>query len=125
MLFVCCLRKGPTSRRDRKIASRRCCSRRSKATSRLPRRCSPLAASYGDVPIMRMLIAAGADPSISTADHTTPLMAAAGVDFVEGQDKYGRRWFTTDTMPLQIRARDAVTYCLELGGDINAANDKG
>src|SRR5204863_921713 len=28
-----------------------------------------LAASYGDVPIMRMLIAAGADPSISTADH--------------------------------------------------------
>lgn len=84
-----------------------------------------LAASYGDVPIMRMLVAAGADPSLTTVDHTTPLMAAAGVDFVEGQDKYGRRWFTTDTTPIQNRARDAVSYCLELGADINAANDKG
>ena len=84
-----------------------------------------LAASYGDVPIMRMLVAGGADPSLTTVDHTTPLMAAAGVDFVEGQDKYGRRWFTTDTTPLQNRAREAIGYCLELGADINAANDKG
>jgi hypothetical protein len=52
-------------------------------------------------------------------------MVAAGVDFVEGQDKYGRRWYASDTAALQQAARDAVAYCLELGGDINAANDQG
>jgi ankyrin repeat protein len=52
-------------------------------------------------------------------------MVAAGVDFVEGQDKYGHRWFALDTTPLQAKARAAVLYCLELGNDINAVNDKG
>jgi ankyrin repeat protein len=84
-----------------------------------------LAASYGDVPTMRILVEAGADPLARSADNTTPLMVAAGVDFVEGQDKYGRRWFANDTTALQQIARDAVTYCIELGGDINAANDLG
>jgi ankyrin repeat protein len=84
-----------------------------------------LAASYGDLPIMRALVAAGADPKVPTSDNTTPLMAAAGIDFVEGQDKYGRRWFSHDTTPLQRAAREAVDYCLELGLDINAMNDKG
>ena len=84
-----------------------------------------LAASYGDVATMRILKEGGADPNLTAADRTTPLMVAAGVDFVEGQDKYGRRWFTLDTTALQARARDAVRYCLELGADINAENDKG
>ena len=84
-----------------------------------------LAASYGDVATMRILEEGGADPNLATNDRTTPLMVAAGVDFVEGQDKYGRRWFTLDTTALQARARDAILYCLELGADINAANDKG
>jgi ankyrin repeat protein len=83
------------------------------------------AASYGDVSIMRTLVEWGADPWINTVDDTTPLMVAAGVDFVEGQDKYGRRWFALDTTPLQNRARAAVQYCLDLGLDVNAANDKG
>ena len=84
-----------------------------------------LAASYGDVRMMRILVEAGANPLAKSSDNTTPLMVAAGVDFVEGQDKYGRRWFANDTTALQQRARDAVAYCLELGGDINAANDLG
>jgi ankyrin repeat protein len=84
-----------------------------------------LAASYGDLETMHILIAGGADPSLMTVDHTTPLMVAAGVDFVEGQDKYGHRWFALDTTPLQDKARAAVLYCLELGNDINAVNDKG
>ena len=67
-----------------------------------------LAASYGDVRTMRILVEGGADPLAKSADGTTPLMVAAGVDFVEGQDKYGRRWFTIDTAALQqARARDA------------------
>jgi len=84
-----------------------------------------LAASYGDVRTMRILVEAGANPLAKSSDNTTPLMVAAGVDFVEGQDKYGRRWFANDTAALQQAARDAVVYCLELGGDINAANDLG
>jgi ankyrin repeat protein len=84
-----------------------------------------LAASYGDVPMMRLLVEAGADPKLTTTDRTTALMVAAGMDFVEGQDKYGRRMFTFDTTPIQARAMAAVQYCLDLGLDINAANDRG
>jgi uncharacterized protein len=84
-----------------------------------------LAASYGDVRTMRILVEAGANPLAKSSDNTTPLMVAAGVDFVEGQDKYGHRWFANDTAALQQTAREAVSYCLELGGDINAANDLG
>ncbi|MBZ5610449.1 MAG: ankyrin repeat domain-containing protein [Acidobacteriia bacterium] len=84
-----------------------------------------LAADFGDTRSMRALIAGGADPSIPTADQTTPLMAAAGVDFIEGQDRYGRRWFQDTTMPLQLAALEALKLCLELGGDLNAANANG
>ncbi len=38
-----------------------------------------LAAKFADVPMMRMLIAAGANPLLPAKDGTTPLMAAAGV----------------------------------------------
>ena len=84
-----------------------------------------LAASYLDVRTMRILVEGGANPLAKSADGTTPLMVAAGIDFVEGQDKYGRRWFASDTAALQQAAREAVVYCLELGDDINAANDVG
>jgi uncharacterized protein len=84
-----------------------------------------LAASYGDVETMHILIAGGADPSVTTVDDTTPLMVAAGVDFIEGQDKYGRRWFSLDTSALQEKAMASVLYCLDLGNDINAVNDRG
>ena len=72
-----------------------------------------------------MLLEWGADPWINSADGTTPLMAAAGVDFAEGQDKYRRRWFGVDTTALQERAMAAVDLCLSIGLDINAVNDKG
>jgi ankyrin repeat protein len=84
-----------------------------------------LASSYGDVATMRILKEGGADPHLSSNDGTTPLMVAAGIDFVEGQDKYGRRLFTLDRTTLQDQARAAMLYCLDLGADINAANDKG
>lgn len=84
-----------------------------------------LAASYGDAPMMRILVAAGADPLLKSRDNTTALMAAAGVDFIEGQDRYGRRWFQPTTMPLQLSALEAVKLCTELGVDVNAANGNG
>ena len=49
-------------------------------------------------------------------------MVAAGADFVEGQDKYNRRWFE-DSIVGPNAALPAVERCLELGIDINARNE--
>ena len=85
-----------------------------------------LAASFGDVEIMRMLVEeGGADPFLTTIDNTTALMVAAGADYVEGQDKYGFRSYPAYYETLQRRAFEAVKYCLELGLDVNAVNDDG
>ena len=84
-----------------------------------------LAASYGDLEIMRLLVDGGADPLLTSAEGTTALMVAAGADYVEGQDKYGQRSFPANYETLQRRALAAITLCLELGLDINAVNDKG
>ena len=84
-----------------------------------------LAADYGDVHMMQLLADHGADPSLTTIDKTTPLMAASGVDFIEGQDRYGRRWFQATTMPLQLAAVEAVKLMIALGSDINAVNADG
>ena len=42
------------------------------------------AALCGDIEMMRMLLAKGADPKIATTDGTTALMAAAGVGYSGG-----------------------------------------
>ena len=84
-----------------------------------------LAAGFGDVESMRILLAGGADPSMTSNDGTTALMVAAGVDFVEGQDKYGVRWFRDDASYLQQRAIEAIKMCLDAGNDVNAANRRG
>jgi hypothetical protein len=84
-----------------------------------------LAAEYGDAQMMRLLASRGADAKLTTKDNTTPLMAAAGVDFIEGQDRYGRRWFQDTTMPLQFQAIEATKAALDLGNDINAVNGNG
>jgi ankyrin repeat protein len=81
-----------------------------------------LASYYADVKMMKLLAEYGADPKLNTNDATTPLMAAAGVDFIEGQDRYGHRWLQPTTLPLQLQAIEAVKLLLELGNDINAAN---
>ena len=46
------------------------------------------AALCGDIEVMRMLLAKGADPKIKTEDGTTALMAAAGVGYTEGFIQY-------------------------------------
>ncbi len=73
------------------------------------------AALCGDIEVMKMLLAHGADPKIATEDHTTPLMAAAGVGYSDG--------FIHDrSVPETI---DAMKLILDLGADVNAANDQG
>ena len=73
------------------------------------------AAQSADVPVMRLLLQKGADPSMTTSNGTTALMAAAGVNWVAGQtfSESPARWL------------EAVELCLELGGDVNAVNAMG
>ena len=75
-----------------------------------------LAAKNTDVEAMRILLQAGADPSIATADNITPLMAAAGVNIWNpGED--GGSLATQEEEQLE-----AVKICVERGNDVNAAN---
>jgi len=73
------------------------------------------AAQSADVPLMRLLLSKGADPAITTLNGTTPLMAAAGVNWVVAQtySESPARWL------------EAVRLCLEVGGDVNAVNEMG
>jgi ankyrin repeat protein len=73
------------------------------------------AALSADTATMRLLVQHGADPNLPTLAGTTPLMAAAGVNWVVAQ---------TYTESVQARL-DAVKLCLELGADVNAANSMG
>jgi ankyrin len=73
-----------------------------------------LAAASPDPGIMRMLAQNGADPKLATKGKITPLMAAAGL--LRGQD------YTDEEKRL---ATEAVRIAVELGGDVNAANEDG
>ena len=66
--------------------------------------------------ILRTLLAAGADQHLTTADGTTPFMAASGL----GRSTY------TPRQPRGVRspsAEEAVSVLLEAGADIDAVNE--
>jgi ankyrin repeat protein len=73
------------------------------------------AAQAGDVPVMKLLLAKGADPTIATFNGTTALMAAAGVNWVIGET-----FSESPAMWIQ-----AVQLCLDRGLDVNAVNEMG
>jgi ankyrin repeat protein len=73
------------------------------------------AALAGDVTVMRLLLEHDADPNIATFAGTTPLMAAAGVNWVVNQ--------TFDEGPEALLA--AVELCHALGNDVDAVNSMG
>jgi ankyrin len=73
------------------------------------------AAQSGDVAVMRLLLAKGADPKIATVNGTNALMMAAGVNWVIGQT-------FAETPGAYL---EAVTLCLELGFDVNGVNQMG
>jgi uncharacterized protein len=74
-----------------------------------------MAADRADVPLMRELLKAGADPLLPNADKTTPLMAAAGLGTSDPLEEAG----TED------EALEATKMLLDLGADINAVDNKG
>jgi uncharacterized protein len=86
-----------------------------------------LAAKFLEIDIMRALVKAGADPLLGTKDGTTPLMAATGVGWGGDVDRRGRD--TSGAADTTIRdgdrALEAVKLALDLGSDVNAANQAG
>jgi uncharacterized protein len=77
------------------------------------------AARNGDAPMMRLLVKYGADPKIATAVGVTPLMAAACLDYYEGETPGPR------TGVSEAERLEAVKLAYELGGDINAKTKLG
>ncbi len=63
-----------------------------------------LAASVDDVEMMRLLLAAGADPKIATATNATVIMAATGLNHGIGE-----------SLVTEAQAREAVRLLLDLG----------
>lgn len=76
-----------------------------------------LAAKVTDVEAMAFLVEHGADPSIPSAENTTPLMVAAGLDIWNPGEDGGT--FSGQ----EEEVLEAVTMCVELGNDVTAVND--
>ena len=75
-----------------------------------------LAAKSNDLPLMRVLLELGADPTIPTANGTTPLMVAAGVGI----------WAPGENPGTHDEALAAVKLAYEVeAGDINAIDENG
>jgi len=73
------------------------------------------ASQSGDITLMKLLLAHGADPKIETVLHVTALQVASGIGWVEG--------ITYEWSPEQTL--EAVKLLLDLGLDPNAQADTG
>jgi ankyrin repeat protein len=74
-----------------------------------------LACMTADVLLMRTLVRFGADPRLPNAEHSTPLMAAAGLGCLAPGEEAGT----------EAEAVEAVKLAIELGNDVNAVDDNG
>jgi len=72
------------------------------------------AAQSSDTAAMRLLMEYKADPKLPIKSGDTPLMAAAGIG-------WAANWSVNAPVPLV----DAVKYCVELGNDVNAQDNRG
>ena len=73
------------------------------------------ASQSGDVELMKLLLARGADPKINTALNVSPLHVAAGIGWVEG---ITYEWSPKATF-------EAVKMLIDLGLDVNLQADTG
>ncbi|SRR5579884_2370680 len=75
------------------------------------------AAKAGDVEVIRLLLAKGANPKLATRAGINPLMAAAGLGTKE-EDTTGRR-------KTEAEAIESIRLLLEAGVDVNVADGRG
>jgi ankyrin repeat protein len=73
------------------------------------------AAFSGDLELVKLLLAKGADPAIVSKDNETVLEAAAALGFIQGYSK-GRS---------AAERLDVIKLLVDLGADVNAADDYG
>jgi ankyrin repeat protein len=73
------------------------------------------AAQSGDVELMKLLLAKGADPKIPTTNNVTALAVASGIGWVQG---ITYEWS-------EQRSLEAVKILLDLGVDVNAVDGDG
>lgn len=74
-----------------------------------------LAAKFGDLRLMRLLAKHGADATAVSQDKTTPLMVAAGVGWVDGQDRYGRLLFNADLTTMRQQDLEVKINAFHVG----------
>ena len=72
------------------------------------------AATTSDVRMLRLLLDHGADPNVTTQNRTTPMMAAAGLN-----------WADISSLGTEADTIEAMKLMLARGADVNAANDLG
>jgi ankyrin repeat protein len=72
------------------------------------------AAQSSDTAAMKLLVQYKADPKMANKSGETPLQAAAGIG-------WAANWSVNAPTPFV----DAVKYCVELGNDVNAADNSG
>jgi ankyrin repeat protein len=73
------------------------------------------AAQAGDIVLMKLLVEYGADPNLPTRHGTTPLMAAAGIGWVDG---ITHEWSEEQNL-------DAMKFLLDHGANVNVVNQDG
>jgi ankyrin repeat protein len=78
------------------------------------------AAKSGDVDVMKLLLAAGADPKATMPNHATALMFSAGLGWRDGSPAA-----PSYDQGTPAEATQAIALMLELGVDLNAAADNG
>jgi len=72
-----------------------------------------MATDRADVPLMRLLLELGADPTLPNVDNSTPLMVAAGLGTAAPDEEAGAS---------EPDALEAVKILLDLGADVNAVD---
>jgi ankyrin repeat protein len=84
------------------------------------------AARYGDVAIMRVLVAAGANPKFTMADGSTILIASVAANSGFGTGDRRERYLGPGDLASTPQENERLTYevasaAIELGADVNAA----
>ena len=78
------------------------------------------AAKSGDVAVMKLLVAAGADPKLTQPNQANALMLAAGMGWRDGSPAA-----PSYDQGSEKDAIEAIKLCMELGLDLNATTNTG